>query len=102
MHGLEDVEVIVQTAVVVLVEYLHPDERVEDNGGEHLLRLFLPEVSADDFVSGKVEHEGYGELVDGLAQDHLPHCYREERGFLWRGFAVEDFLRWWIRCAVVC
>jgi hypothetical protein len=29
-------------------------------------------------VAGEVENETDGEFVDGLAEDHFPHCWREE------------------------
>lgn len=73
LDALEDVELIVEAAVVEHVEYLHPDKGVEDDGVEFSLLPLDGGVVAEDLVAGKVEDKGDGELIDGLADDHLPH-----------------------------
>lgn len=67
------VELVVETTAVELVEDLHPDEHVEDDGIE--LELFGRDggVVAEDGVAGKVENQDDDDLEDGLADDHLPH-----------------------------
>merc|ERR1712093_927916 len=83
----EDVELVVQTTVVELVKDLHPDEGVEDHGGELEVLFF---VVAEDLRAGEVEDEGNGQLEDGLTDDHLPHVHGDERGSLASWLAVQD------------
>ncbi|GJD01142.1 hypothetical protein ColKHC_09967 [Colletotrichum higginsianum] len=66
-----DVEAVVDAAAVVLVEELHPDVDVEDHGLQR--RAVGGRGGAEEGVAGVVQGEHDGELVDGLAEDHLPH-----------------------------
>lgn len=40
-------------------------------------------------MAGEVENKGDDELVDSLANDHLPYADRDERGGFGGGFVVE-------------
>jgi hypothetical protein len=92
VNALENVELVVQTSVVKLVEDLYPDEGVENDGIE-LERLFLNVlVVSKDGRSGEVQNEGDDKLEDGLPDDHLPHVGGDEGGLLALGRAVENLL----------
>ncbi len=85
----QDIEFVVQPAVVELVEDLHPDEGVEDDRAADILWIveeFLPRAEVQD--------QGYGELEDGLSDYHLPHRGGDQRGAAFDGLAVEDFFGW--------
>lgn len=102
-HALEDIEVVVEATVVELVKDLHPDEGVEDDCGELAgakTGVCVGEVGVEEFVAGEVEHEGYGQLVDCLAEDHFPHCHCEEGGAFGDGLSVEDLFCWGVGCSV--
>lgn len=86
VNTLEDVELVVQAPIaihvsmqplagrgflLVLVENLHPDECVEDEGPE-LLQLFWCLV-VEDSRAAEIENKGDHELEDGLSDNHLPH-----------------------------
>ena len=68
VQASEDVEAVIQSSVVELVEDLHPDEGVEHNGSPLVFGV-VEEVA----TFGEVEDEGDGELENCLADDHLPH-----------------------------
>jgi hypothetical protein len=57
-------------------------------------------VAAEKLVSGEVEHECYGQLVDCLAEDHLPHGQSEKRGTLWHGLSIENLFGWGVSSSV--
>lgn len=80
----EDVELVVQAAVVVLVEDLQPDEDVEDDGAHLGLRV------GEEVRAGEVQDEGCRHLEEGLADDHLPHGEGDDGGGAGGGRAVED------------
>lgn len=73
MDADEDVELVVETTAVELVEDLHPDEHVEDYGIELELLRGDGGVVAEDGVASEVENQDDDDLEDGLADDHLPH-----------------------------
>ena len=54
-------------------------------------------MGVEEFVAGEIKHECHSQLVDGLAEDHLPHCEGEEGSVFWDGFAVEDLF-----CGGIC
>jgi hypothetical protein len=90
LHAGENVELVVQAAVVEHVEDLHPDKGVEDQGAD----LFTVDLVFEDAGAGVVQDEGYDELEEGLADDHFPHDGGDQgRGAL-GGLAVEDFFGW--------
>jgi hypothetical protein len=84
----EDVEFVVQASVVVLIENLEPDKHVEDYAA-HLVFWVGQEVRA-----GEVHDEGGGDLEDGLADYHFPHCEGDDGGGAGCWGAVEDFRGW--------
>ena len=90
MDADEDVELVVQTAVVVLVEYLQPDEDVEDDGPHFGLGV------GEEFRSRKVQDEGCGHLEESLADDHLPHGEAYDGGGAGSGRSVEDLVVGWV------
>lgn len=63
-NALEDIEFVVQSTTVQLVENLHPDEGVEDDGVELGLLLVTIGMILEDPVACKVESKTEGELVD--------------------------------------
>lgn len=95
-HAFEDVEVVVQSAVVELVENLHPDKRIEDDGVELEALLFLRAVKdiPKDMGSGEIEGERHSQLIDGLADNHFPHGHREQRCTLGGWLSVETLFGW--------
>lgn len=62
MDALENVEPVVETAVVELVEDLHPDEGVEDDGVEFEAARWVGGyvVVVEDGGAGKVQEEADG------------------------------------------
>ena len=70
---LEDVEAVVETAVVEFVEDLEPDKGVEDKSAVALgfggVRHVVPQKGA----AAEVDAERDGELGNSLPDDHLPH-----------------------------
>lgn len=77
MNTLENIEIVVETPVVVLIEDLHPHESIEDEGRQ--LILFADGLVREDNFPSEIEYERHGELEDGLANNHLPHCYGDQR-----------------------
>lgn len=98
VDALQDVELVVQAAVVELVEDLHPDEGVEHHSVElqHLIRVLG--VVAQNLGSGEVQDERHRQLENGLPDDHLPHVYRHQGRTLGLGFAVQNFLSRGVGC----
>ena len=92
----EDVELVVQTAVVEFVEDLHPDKSVEDHGVKLELLRGVVEVVFEDASTGEVENESDNQLEDRLSDDHLPHVHCNEWCFLAGWFAFENDWSWWI------
>ena len=95
-HALKDIELVVKTTVVKLVEDLHPNEGVEDDcvhlTSKKPARVIL-EIIPKYFGSSKIEYKRHNELVDGLSNYHLPHSSGEKRSGLWRRFAVKNLFR---------
>lgn len=56
---------------LVLIEYLHPHERIEDRSLQSL--LLTNSLIRQDRCARKVKDQRDDELVDGLSDDHLPH-----------------------------
>lgn len=102
-HAFEDVEVVVQSAVVELVENLHPDKRIEDDGVELEVFLSLRAVKdiSKDLVSGEIEGERHSQLIDRLADNHFPHGHREQRCTLWDWLSVETLFGWSVGRSVI-
>lgn len=73
MNADKHVELVVETTAVELVEDLHPDEHVEDDGVELEFLRGDGGVVAEDRVASEVENQDDDDLEDGLADDHLPH-----------------------------
>ena len=67
MDAHEDVELVVQTSVVVLVEDLEPDEHVEDDGAPFVLGI------AEELGPGEVDDECCGDLQYLLALNWYSH-----------------------------
>ena len=88
LDTLQNVELVVQTAVVQRVEDLHPDEGVEDHGLQ-LCHLLFSAVT-EDLRTRKVENKSNDELVNCLSNDHLPHVDRDKRRGLGIRLAVKD------------
>jgi len=56
-HAFEDVKAVIEAAVVELVEYLHPYERVEYNRGKLLraeFRVIGDEICVENLITSKV------------------------------------------------
>ena len=71
VHALEDIETVVKTPGIPLVEDLHPDKCVEDCA---LKSIFLSWcLVAKDARASEVEDESDCKLINGLTNDHLPH-----------------------------
>lgn len=94
LQTLEDIEFVVQTTVVELVEDLHPDKGVEDHGVKLEFLDWVGGVISKDLFTGEVQDEYYHELEDGLADDHFPHVHGNERDFLAFRLAVKNFGGW--------
>ncbi|CRK22699.1 hypothetical protein BN1723_012736 [Verticillium longisporum] len=92
LNAFEDIELIVKTTVVELVEDLHPDKRVEDHSVKLKLLLRVAGVVSEDAGASKVQDQCRRELEDGLADDHLPHVEGDERSRLALRLAIEDLL----------
>lgn len=71
VNALENIELVIQTPAVVLVEYLHPHKGVESCCLQ-LKTLSVPCVT-EDFSSSEMQDEGNGKLEYGLTNDHFPH-----------------------------
>lgn len=80
---LEDIELVVQSTAVQLVENLHPDEGVEDDCVEFDLLPVDLGIILEDPVACKIQRETEGELVDRLPQHQLPHGHGEQRCASW-------------------
>ncbi|CRK40199.1 hypothetical protein BN1708_008135 [Verticillium longisporum] len=92
LNAFENVELVVKTTVVELVEDLHPDKRVEDHSVKLKLLLRVAGVVSEDAGASKVQDQCRRELEDGLADDHLPHVEGDERSRLALRLAIEDLL----------
>ena len=102
-HAFKDIEVVIEASVVEFIEDLHPHEGVEYHCGELLGSVDwvgIVKVGAEKLVSGEVEHECYGQLVDCLAEDHLPHGQGKKRGTLWHGLSIENLFGWGVSSSV--
>lgn len=82
--ALEDVEPVVETAVVQFIEDLEPDEGVENKGAVAFGFSGVRHIVAEEGTATKVEAESDGELGNSLANNHLPHPGGDQR----RGFAI--------------
>ncbi len=92
----ENVELVIQTTIVELVEDLHPNESVENHGVELKLLCRVAQVVLEDSTSSEVEDESDNQLEDSLTDDHLPHVHCNERCLLACWFALEDDWSWGI------
>lgn len=89
VYSLEDVEPVVETSIVEFVENLHPNEGIEnDRVHLRLQKIIVFQVVAEDTGPDKVKNEGNHQLVDRLADDHLPHVWGKEWGTFRDRFAV--------------
>lgn len=75
-HALENIEPVVETSCVPLVENLHPDERVE-NGALKSLSL-VGRLVTKNTRACEIENERDRELINGLSDDHLPHRHSDQ------------------------
>src|SRR5204863_4744590 len=91
-HSLEDVESVVESSVVELVENLHPNKCIEDNCIQLELNLLICDIVAKNAGTSKVQCKRDCELVDGLPNNHLPHRRGEKRCRLWRRFSIQDLV----------
>ena len=98
--ALENIETVIEPAVVQCVEDLHPDEGVEDQGWQLLPLVFA--VVAEDRLAGKVEDKGDDQLVNCLTDDHLPHPQGDERSRLRVRLPVKKAACWGIGCEGQC
>lgn len=89
-NAFKNVEVVIKTATVELVEDLEPDKRVEHEGLHVLLLIEVGHIVAHQRGTGKMQDERNGELADGLTDDHLTHASVDQRGRLLVGSAVEN------------
>src|SRR5690349_19839032 len=87
-HALEDVETIVKSTSIPLVENLHPDECVEDCALEPILLSCC--LIAEDTGASKVEDKSDCKLINGLTNDHLPHCECNQGGGFWFWSSLQD------------
>jgi hypothetical protein len=76
-HAFKDIEVIVQSAVVELVENLHPDKGIKDDGVELELLLGVMKDTPKNLFSSEIERQCHSQLIDCLANNHFPHGHRE-------------------------
>ena len=67
-----------QWHLLVLIENLHPDERIEDHGLENSFRIVVTR-EIKNFLPSKIEDESHDKLVDRLPDDHLPHGTSNQR-----------------------
>lgn len=95
-HPFEDVEVVVEPAVVKLVEDLHPDKRVENDGVELKLLLLVGEIVSKNAAASKEEREGHSKLIDRLPEDHLPHCHGKQWCTLRSRLPIQNLLSRWV------
>jgi hypothetical protein len=86
MYPHKDVEFIVEPAVIVLVENLQPDKHVEDHTAHFIFWIW------EEFRATEVQDKRGGDLEEGLADDHFPHCEGDYGGCARGGLAVEDFV----------
>lgn len=82
--------------VLVLVENLHPDESIEDQGSQ-LIMLFLSFV-AEDLVTCEIQDECDDQLEDSLADNHLPHVQSNQWCSLALRFPVQNITCWRVGC----
>lgn len=90
MDTNKDVQFIIETAIVVLIENLQPDEHIKDDGSHFRLRI------GEEPRAGKVQDEGCGHLEEGLTNDHLPHCEADDGSGAGSRRSVEDFVCGWV------
>lgn len=62
--------------LLVLIKYLHPHKGVENQSRQLVVLAFA--IVRQDRDTTKEEDESNGELIDCLADDHLPHCQRDQ------------------------
>lgn len=62
--------------LLVLIEYLHPHKGVENQSRQLVLLAFT--IVRQDRGTTKEEDESDGELINCLADNHLPHCQRDQ------------------------
>lgn len=91
-HPFKDVEVVVKPAVVELVQDLHPDKRVENDGIELKLLLRVSKIVSKNAAASEEECKGHSKLIDSLSDDHLPHCRGEQWSTLRSRLPVQNFL----------
>lgn len=97
-HAFEDVQLVVKSPVVKLIENLHPNEGVENDSVELQLTFVGAETAPEKLVASEVEHKGDGKLVNGLSNNHLPHSHSEKRCTLGDGLAVENLFCRGVSC----
>jgi hypothetical protein len=82
--------------LLVLIEYLHPDEGVEDESPQFGF------CKSQDPFAAKIQNQRYYELVDGLSDDHFPHRQGDQRSRLRFWLPFEQAWRRRIGCEGEC
>lgn len=88
LHTFEYVEFVVESSIVVLIEYLHPNKSIEYQSRQ--LPLFAVALIREEGCPTEIQDECDNELKDGLPDDHLPHSQGDQGGRLGFGFAIQD------------
>lgn len=74
--------------LLVLIEDLHPDKRVEDQGSQ--LLFLVVSVVGEDSLATEIEQKGHNQLENSLPDDHLPHVESDQRSRLLLRLTMED------------
>lgn len=88
LYTLEYVEFVIESSVVVLVEYLHPNKGIEYQSLQ--LRLFTVALIGKERPATEIQDKRDNELENRLPDDHLPHCGRDQGCGLGLGLAIQD------------
>lgn len=73
MDIFEDIQVIVETTAVQCIENLHPEERIEYDGVQLSFQSEIRRIMSENERSVEVEYQRDSKLINGLANNHLPH-----------------------------
>jgi hypothetical protein len=88
LYTLKYVEFVIKSSVVVLVEYLHPNEGIEHQSLQ--LRLFTVALIRKERTATEIQDKRDDELENRLPDDHLPHRDRDQGCGLGLGLAIQD------------
>ena len=86
MNPNKDIELVIQAAVIVLIEDLQPYKHIEEH------RAHLSVGVWQELGAGEVQDECGDDLIDCLPDDHFPHRHADDGGFAGCGGAVQDFV----------